>query len=180
MKTMSAWTFAVIAVTSVLGSTEHQSALDRPVTAAVVLERWADALGGRERLAKIHLDLPSADPFCRPADSSADYAFRSGARSARVPMVFDGAHVFVRGRLNDSSLVWLAMDTGASGSVVNADVTKGLKLELRGQLRVRGAGGAVDGSALPEAVAPGRPPEWRSRPPTFFRRNVRGCSRIQR
>lgn len=83
--------------------------------------------------------------FRRPAEGPSDVRFGPGERVARVPIEVDGAHVFFRGRLEDSP-VWLMLDSAASGSVLDAQRALLLGLDSRGRQRVVGSGGSAEGS----------------------------------
>jgi hypothetical protein len=84
--------------------------------------------------------------FGRPADDPPDYRFTDPSGSARIPFADEGRHLFVRGSLNGSEPLWLAIDTGASDSLLDAERAKALDLDLQGRQRVAGAGGAEEGS----------------------------------
>ncbi len=93
-----------------------------------------------------HNESWDPDIFARPADGPADHGIRAGATTVRIPMRYDGQHVMVEGRINDSELVWLMLDTGASGSVLDLEFARSLRLALAGQPTVTGVGGSVQAS----------------------------------
>jgi hypothetical protein len=61
-------------------------------------------------------------------------------------MAFDGGLVLLRSNLNNSKPVWLALDTGASVSVLDSAFAQSLGLQLAGRPRLTGAGGRVQGA----------------------------------
>jgi hypothetical protein len=67
---------------------------------------------------------------------------------ARIPFDLRGNHIYLRGRLNDSDSLWIVLDTGASGNVVDADLAKRLGMEVVGGGRGQGAGGVVEAGRI--------------------------------
>jgi hypothetical protein len=63
---------------------------------------------------------------------------------ARIPFDRRGNHIYMRGRVNDSDSLWIVLDSGASGNVIDAGVAKRLGLEPRSMGHGRGAGGTVE------------------------------------
>jgi aspartyl protease/PDZ domain-containing protein len=70
----------------------------------------------------------------------------------RIPFDLRGNHVYLRGRVNDSDSLWMVLDTGASGNVIDAGVAKGLGLEVASIGRGRGAGGTVESGHIREVT----------------------------
>src|SRR5712692_4345984 len=62
---------------------------------------------------------------------SADLQFVSGQSALRIPFEFVGNHIYLRGRVNDSDLLWFLLDTGAAASYL--DVQRAKSLGLMGQ-----------------------------------------------
>ena len=59
----------------------------------------------------------------------------------RIPFDLRGQHVWVRGRVNDSDSIWIVIDTGASASLMDESVARGLALKMSGRHEARGAAG---------------------------------------
>ena len=74
------------------------------------------------------------------AASKASLAFRDGSH-ARIPFELRFQHVLVRGRLNGADSAWIAVDTGASSSVMDQGLAQHLGLKTVGEHTAMGAGG---------------------------------------
>ena len=61
----------------------------------------------------------------------------------RIPFDLRGNLVFLRGRINDSDSLWMVLDSGAQGNVIDAAVAGTIGLESSRTVESRGAGGAV-------------------------------------
>jgi len=74
-------------------------------------------------------------PLCGRAQeprTSADLKFAAGQSARRIPFEFVGNHIYLRGRVNDSDLLWFLLDTGAAASYL--DVQRAKSLGLMGQV----------------------------------------------
>jgi hypothetical protein len=67
----------------------------------------------------------------------------------RVPFDLLVNHIYLRGRVNDSDSLWVVLDSGAGGNVIDATVAKRLGLTVTSMGRGRGAGGYVDAGQVP-------------------------------
>jgi len=67
----------------------------------------------------------------------------------RVPFDLLVNHIYMRGRVNDSDSLWIVLDSGAGGNVIDAAVAKQLGLTVASMGRGRGAGGYVDAGQVP-------------------------------
>ena len=76
-------------------------------------------------------------------NSRTDPAIASGQGSVRVPIELDKNHVILRGRINNSGPLRIALDTGAGTSLLDADRAEllGLRIETGG--RTVGCAGSV-------------------------------------
>jgi hypothetical protein len=91
-------------------------------------------------------DAFDAALFSRPADGPKTFRF-TGGESASLPFQTDGwGHIFLQGQVEGSKPVWLTIDTGASGSLLDADFARSLGLELAGEGAVTGPAGPVQTS----------------------------------
>jgi hypothetical protein len=72
----------------------------------------------------------------------------SGDGHARIPFELLGGHVWVQGKLNDAESVWVAIDTGASSSVMDVSVAKRMGLKEHGSHQALGAGGSQPGATV--------------------------------
>ena len=84
--------------------------------------------------------------FKRPADGPKDYHFISGRRSLQIPIEEDNGHIFLNGQINNTRLLWFALDSAASRSLMDCGLAESLGLELVGDQRIIGAGGSEQGS----------------------------------
>ncbi len=84
--------------------------------------------------------------FERPPDRTGDLLFEGERRTATIPVEAIGGHLFLRGRIGDSDPVWLTLDSGASGSILDADLAASLGLQTTGRPQITGSGGAVEGA----------------------------------
>jgi hypothetical protein len=66
----------------------------------------------------------------------------------KIPIDLRGNHIYMRGRINDSDSLWIVLDSGASGDVVDESVAKRLGLEIAAMTQGRGAGGTVDAGQI--------------------------------
>lgn len=67
---------------------------------------------------------------------------------ARIPFDLRGNHIYLRGRVNDSDSLWIVLDSGASGNVIDNDVAKAIGLEVSSMGQGRGAGGMVQAGQI--------------------------------
>lgn len=65
---------------------------------------------------------------------------------ASVPFVEDHGHVFFQASINGSRPVWIALDSGASRTVVDQAAAEQLRIRPGSSVEVHGAGGAVQAS----------------------------------
>lgn len=82
--------------------------------------------------------------------SNAHIRFEQGDH-VRVPFVIRGQHVWVRGRVGDSDSLWIVIDTGASGTVIDDSVAIRVGLRVTKVQESRGAGGAQAGAFVTSA-----------------------------
>lgn len=64
------------------------------------------------------------------------------------PFDEDEGHILVRGEIEGSGPLWLILDTGASGSLIDAAQARSLGLKLEDAFPVTGAAGVVDAFAV--------------------------------
>jgi hypothetical protein len=91
---------------------------------------------------------PSLDAtlFSRPADGPKNFRFLGDDKAPNIPFETDGGHVFVLGRVQGSEPVWLTIDTGASGCLLDAEFASSVGLEASGQATAAGPAGEVQGA----------------------------------
>lgn len=75
-----------------------------------------------------------------------------GPGPVRIPFDRRGNHIYMRGRINDSDSLWIVLDSGASGNVVDAAVAKRIGLEVASVGQGHGAGGAVEAGYVPSVT----------------------------
>ena len=75
-------------------------------------------------------------------------SFANGTRSACMPFDTTGRLISLRTKVNDHDSLWFALDTGASGAVLDASKVAPLGLVAHGHSHSRGAGGQVEGSQV--------------------------------
>jgi hypothetical protein len=80
--------------------------------------------------------------FEAPDDAGLTFSPASGP--VRIPFDLRGNHIYLRGRINDSDSLWIVLDSGASGNVIDADVAKAIGLEVTSVVQGHGAGGPVE------------------------------------
>ncbi|HEV7699002.1 MAG TPA: aspartyl protease family protein [Pyrinomonadaceae bacterium] len=66
---------------------------------------------------------------------SADLQFTAGQNANRIPFERVGNFIYLRARLNDSEPLWFLLDTGASGSYLDAERAKALGLGKDGSIK---------------------------------------------
>ena len=69
-----------------------------------------------------------------------------------IPFDLYSNHIYLRGRVNDSDSLWIVLDSGAGGNVVNASVADRLGLVSEGSTQARGAGGVVASGRVSEVT----------------------------
>lgn len=84
--------------------------------------------------------VPSALPDPRPGDASVSFPFEE-----------DDGHILVRGRIQGSGPLWLILDSGATGSLIDSAQARALGLTLTERFQVAGAAGVVDAFAVSDA-----------------------------
>jgi predicted aspartyl protease len=77
-----------------------------------------------------------------------DVRFGAGRSALGIP--FDGSnrHITFQAKVNDRDGVWLVLDTGAGGSVIDAKLAASLGLVAEGVHHALGAGGPEEGSTV--------------------------------
>lgn len=86
--------------------------------------------------------------FGRPREGPSGVRFDSDSHLARIPIEIRIAHIFFRGHLNDSSAVWLSIDTGAYGNVIDEEYARALGVPLLGRQRIFGAAGSTESARV--------------------------------
>src|SRR5262245_6376737 len=86
------------------------------------------------------LALPGTDipPAAR------DVRFAGGGSSVTLPLEEDDGHIVLRGTIGGSAPLWLILDTGATGSLIDSRQARALGLPFGEPFQVIGAAGAVD------------------------------------
>src|SRR5262245_27244521 len=75
-------------------------------------------------------------------------SFANGNHSACIPFDTTGSQISIRAQVNGRDSLWFALDTGASGAVLDAAKVSQLGLEAHGHYHSYGAGGKVDASQV--------------------------------
>src|SRR5262249_43237920 len=88
----------------------------------------------------------------RPIDDSVQLTLTPPRGPARVPFDFMSNHIYMRGRVNDSDSLWVVLDSGAGGDVIDAAVARSIGLEVTSTGRGRGAGGEVETGQIPSVT----------------------------
>jgi predicted aspartyl protease len=70
----------------------------------------------------------------------------------RIPFDLRGQHVWVRGVVNEGDSVWIVVDTGASGTVLDQSLVRALELRVAGHHEARGAGGSQPGMSVEDVT----------------------------
>jgi hypothetical protein len=70
----------------------------------------------------------------------------------RIPIDLRGNQIYLRGRINDSDSLWMALDSGASANAIDAGVARSLGLAASGYGRARDAGRGVGVATLRNAI----------------------------
>jgi hypothetical protein len=65
-----------------------------------------------------------------------------------IPFELVNRHIMLQLKVNDSRPLWFVLDTGDQYAIINLPVAKELGLKLRGQVRVGGAGAALQTGAF--------------------------------
>ena len=79
---------------------------------------------------------------CSAAGPALKFTATDG-RTATVPFLLRGNHVYVRGTVNASDSLWFFVDTGAGSNVISAGAVPRLGLKTEGLGEAHGAGGTV-------------------------------------
>src|SRR6266850_7855901 len=77
-----------------------------------------------------------------------DFRFASGRSSLCIPFDPANRQVSLKARVNGRDAVWLALDTGSQGSVLDLKLAATLGLEASGSQTSHGAGGAQEGAIV--------------------------------
>ena len=94
------------------------------VTADEIVAPWADAVGGE-----------------KPRESARQFRFAAGSNALKIPIVEDNGHIFVQGTVDGFGPVWMTLDTGAGGAIVDKALVKNFGIKPTGTLQAEGAGG---------------------------------------
>ncbi|MEP0827627.1 MAG: aspartyl protease family protein [bacterium] len=88
---------------------------------------------------------PEIEPsqFYPPGESRKDYRFTNGVNAENIPFRFSGNHLYIPVTVNCKERYWI-LDTGAGMSVISKEFAEELGLELKGDMKGKGAGGSVD------------------------------------
>lgn len=88
--------------------------------------------------------------FCLPflATRGHDVRYAAGKSALCIPFDNGNRHVAFQGKVNGRDGMWLVLDTGAGGSVLDAEVAESLGLQSVGEHQALGAGGSVQGSTV--------------------------------
>jgi hypothetical protein len=73
-----------------------------------------------------------------------DVRFAGGGSSVTLPFEEDDGHIVLRGTIGGSAPLWLILDTGATGSLIDSRQARALGLPFGESFQVIGAAGAVD------------------------------------
>ena len=84
-----------------------------------------------------------------PAADSVRLVLAPESGPARMPFDLMANHIYLRGRVNDSDSLWVVLDSGAGGNVIDAAVGKAIGLVVTSTGRGRGAGGEVETGTVP-------------------------------
>jgi hypothetical protein len=85
------------------------------------------------------------------AAASVALHFANGGH-ARIPFVIQGGHIWVRGAVDHSDSLWIIVDTGAAGSVMDDALAKRLGLAQHGSHMSMGAGGMQRASSVSDVT----------------------------
>jgi len=77
-----------------------------------------------------------------------DVRFANGRSALCIPFDAGNRHIAFQARLNDQEGMWLVLDTGAGGSVIDAKQAEALGLPAVGTQHALGSGGAEEGSTV--------------------------------
>lgn len=83
--------------------------------------------------------------FEPPEQGAKDYRFVDGNCAEDIPFEFVGNHLYIPAAVKGKERLWI-LDTGAPVTVLNKAFAEELGLELKGDIKGRGAGGTVDAS----------------------------------
>lgn len=88
---------------------------------------------------------PEIEPsqFYPPGESRKDYRFTNGVNAENIPFRLSGNHLYIPVTVNCKERYWI-LDTGAGMSVISKEFAEELGLELKGDMKGKGAGGSVD------------------------------------
>jgi hypothetical protein len=84
-----------------------------------------------------------------PAADSVRLTLTPEGGPVRIPFDLLANHIYLRGRVNDSDSLWVVLDSGAGGDVIDAAVAKAIGLVATSTGRGRGAGGEVETGTVP-------------------------------
>jgi hypothetical protein len=93
-------------------------------------------------LALYHLSLPQLEASTR------DVYFAAGASALAIPFEENGGHILLRGEIAGSGPLWLGLDTGATGSFIDSDLARSLRLRRGASAPIVGTAGTVDGEEM--------------------------------
>lgn len=84
----------------------------------------------------------TAPPVARAAASR--HRFADGRAALKIPFELADNLIYVRARVNGSAPLWFILDTGASATILNERVAKGLGLRAGRREKGTGTGGAIE------------------------------------
>lgn len=80
--------------------------------------------------------------------SGGDYRYTTGRSALRIPFDPTGRQIWLPARVNGHDEVWLMLDSGSEGSVLDSKAAVTLGLKSVGRQRSLGAGGEQEGSTV--------------------------------
>ncbi len=79
--------------------------------------------------------------FDYPDSSRVDYLFSHDSAQFVVPIVFDGAHIWIEATINGKIKAWFILDSGASANVLHSPLVARLHLPSAGAIPTQGMAG---------------------------------------
>ena len=90
--------------------------------------------------------------WCRPllgaSFAAGDYRFTAGSSALCIPFDPTSRQISLQARVNGHDKVWLTLDSGSEGSVLDSKLASALGLKAVGRQRSLGAGGEQEGSTV--------------------------------
>ena len=97
----------------------------------------------------VSINPPLSDTlFLKPKEGGKDYRFTTPTGMTKIPFQLASNHIYLKVKVNNSSLLSFILDTGAGSSCLDLDLAQKLGIQTMGKVEAKGVGGSADASFL--------------------------------